>query len=181
MEKAVDLFLDQHNVWRCGGRLKKTNLPYDQMHLILLPKQHPFTILIVKSAHERTLHSGMKDTITEVRSKYWLAKGRQFVRKVIHQCVICCKIEGPHYRAAPPPPLPEFRVNEAMPFAYCGVDLAGPLYFKEDNESGNSKAWICLYTCCVTRAVHLELVPDMTALTFIHSCKRFCARRGVPT
>ena len=38
-----------------------------------------------------------------------------------------------------------------------------------------------LNTCCVTRAVHLELVPDMMAQTFIHSFKRFCARRGVPT
>ena len=100
----LDLFRDQHNVWQCEGRPKKTNLPYDQMYPILLPKQHPFTVIIVKSAHERTLHCGMKDTITEVRSKYWLVKGRQFVRKIIHQCVIFCKVEGPHYRTAPPLP-----------------------------------------------------------------------------
>lgn len=40
--------------------------------------------------------------------------------------------------------------------------------------------WLCLYTCCVTRAVHLDLVPDLNATTFIRSFKRFSARRGVP-
>ena len=41
--------------------------------------------------------------------------------------------------------------------------------------------WLCLYTCCVTRAVHLDLVPDLNAVTFIRSFKRFTARRGIPT
>ena len=36
-------------------------------------------------------------------------------------------------------------------------------------------------TCCVTRAVHLDLVPDLKAVTFIRSFKRFTARRGIPT
>lgn len=41
--------------------------------------------------------------------------------------------------------------------------------------------WIALYTCCVTRAIHLELVPDMSAPTFIRSFKRFSSRRGFPS
>ena len=176
----LDLFCDQHNVWRCGGRLKKANLPYAQTHPILLHKEHPLTVLIVKHAHERTLHGGIKDTLTEVRSKYWLVKGRQFVRRIIHDCVICRKVEGPHFRAVSPPPLPAFRVNEAPPFVYCGVDFAGPLYIKEDHESENTKVWITLFTCCVTRAVHLELVPNMSTQTFLSSFKRFTSRRGVP-
>ena len=68
-----------------------------------------------------------------------------------------------------------FRVQEAPPFAVTGVDYAGPLYQKDSN-----KAWICLFTCCVIRAVHLEVVPDMTAETFIRCIKRFIARRGIP-
>ena len=119
----LDLFCDHHNVWRCGGRLKKANLPYAQTHPILLHKEHPLTVLIVKHAHERTLHGGIKDTLTEVRSKYWLVKGRQFVRRIIHDCVICRKVEGPHFRAVPPPPFPAFRVNEAPPFVFLWSGL----------------------------------------------------------
>jgi len=55
------------------------------------------------------------------------------------------------------------------------IDFAGPLYIKDGN-----KVWICLYTCCVTRAVHLEVVPNMTTEAFLRSFKRFAARRGFP-
>ena len=102
------------------------------------------------------------------------------MRKILHRCVICRKAEGHKYRNVPPPPLPEFRVKEAPPFAYCGVDFAGPLYIRVAEEAESSKVWICLYTCCVTRAVHLELLPDMSAQTFLRSFKRFTARRGIP-
>ena len=34
--------------------------------------------------------------------------------------------------------------------------------------------------CCVTRAVHLEVVPDLTTAAFLRSLKRFAARRGLP-
>ena len=101
-------------------------------------------MLITQYAHERTMHGGVKDTLTEIRSKYWFVRGRQFVRKILHKCVACHKVEGPKYRNVPPPPFPEFRVKEAPPFAYCGVDFAGPLYIRVAEES--SKVWICLYT-----------------------------------
>ena len=94
-------------------------------------------------------HSGVKSTLTEVHSKYWFVRGRQFVRKLLFQCVTCCKLEGPHYRAVPPPPLPEYRVKEAPPFAYSGVDFAGPLHIKVPDGSDSSKVWVALYTCCI--------------------------------
>ena len=43
-----------------------------------------------------------------------------------------------------------------------------------------TKAWICLYTCCATRAIHLDIVPDLTTEAFLRCFKRFVARRGVP-
>ena len=44
----------------------------------------------------------------------------------------------------------------------------------------SKKTRICLYTCCVTCALHLDVVPDMSAATFVRSLKRICARRGLP-
>ena len=49
---------------------------------------------------------------------------------------------------------------------------------KGSNES--VKVWICLYTCCVVRAIHLDIVPNMSKQIFICSLKRFAARRGLP-
>ena len=178
-KQQFDLFLDD-GVWRCRGRISNAEVPYSTKHPTLLCKAHHFTHLVVRDAHKRVFHNGVKETLTEIRSKFWIAKGRQFVRQVLHKCPICRKVEGKSYSAVPPPPLPDFRVTEAPAFAYTGVDLAGPLYIKDKGINTNNKVWICLYTCCVTRAVHLDIVPQMNADAFIRSFKRFSARRGFP-
>lgn len=108
-------------------------------------------------------------------------KSYKLVRQIIHKCQLCCRFEGPPFRAPPPPPLPVFRVTESPPFTYTGIDFAGPLFVKGSDGSADQKVWICLYTCCVVRAVHLDLVPNMSTPTFICSLKRFAARRGLPS
>ena len=134
----------------------------------------------MRRAHERVLHDGVKETLTEVRAKFWIVKGRSFVRQIIHRCVCCRRFEGKPYGAPPPPPLPTFRVKEQPPFTYTGVDFAEPLYVRSKENTQSQKVWICLYTCCIVRAVHLDIVPDMSTKTFIRCLKRFAARRGLP-
>ena len=61
----LDLFLDQKKVWRCGGRLKRADISYSSKHPILLHKQHHLATLITEYAYERTMHGGVKETLTE--------------------------------------------------------------------------------------------------------------------
>ena len=77
--------------------------------------------------------------MTEVRTKYWFLKGRQFIQKILHGCLRCCKVQGLQLQAVPAPPLPEFRVKKAPPFYYCGVDCAGPLYVSAAEVLDSSK------------------------------------------
>ena len=146
---------------------------------MLLARKHQLTELVVRDAHHTVQHGGVNETLTQIRLQYWIIRGR---RSVIHNCVTCRRYKGKPYRPPPPPPLPAFRVNKAPPFAYTGIDYAGPLYVRTQRISDDNicKAWICLFTCCITRAVHLELVLDMSAPTFIRCLKRFTARRGLP-
>ena len=60
------------------------------------------------------------------------------------------------------------------------MDYAGPLYIKESNCSDLKKVYVLLFTCCSTRAVHLELATDLSADVFIRCLQRFTARRGIP-
>jgi hypothetical protein len=60
-----------------------------------------------------------------------------------------------------------------------GVDFTGALNVRED-DGKNSSEYICLFTCASTRAIHLELIPDLTADTFIQAFRRFCCRKSVP-
>ena len=97
------------------------------------------------------------------------------------KCVTCKRLEGKSYGRASRADLPEFRVRQAAPFSQVGIDLAGPLFVKQD-QGGNcfSKVYIALFSCCVTRAIHLQLVCNLSAETFLRCLRRFAARRGVP-
>ena len=61
----------------------------------------------------------------------------------------------------------------------AGIDYAGPLYVRNANKEV-AKVYICLFTCTVIRAVHLELVEDQTTSAFFRAFKRFESRRGIP-
>ena len=74
--------------------------------------------------------------------------------------------------------LPPIRVTEAIPFSRTGLDYLGPLFIR--GIEGPKKIWICLFTCLVIRAVHLEVVQDMTADEFLLCFRRFIAQRGLP-
>ena len=170
------LFFDDNGLIRCGGRLENAYLPYDTRFPILLESGHPVCRLIVIDCHERVKHNGIKETLTQLRSRFWIIKRRSVIQKIIQHCFICCKLEGPHYQL--PPPLPVFRVNRGQPFSVIGVDFAGPLFIKTSGVT--SKVWICLYACAIVRAVHLDLARDLNTTTFLNSFRRFSSRRGLP-
>ncbi|KRX59253.1 hypothetical protein T09_9840 [Trichinella sp. T9] len=74
--------------------------------------------------------------------------------------------------------LPKMRTSETFPFENTGLDFIGPLHI--DREDGCTKGYMCLFTCMVTRSIHLELLSDLSAERFIQALNRFVARRGYP-
>ncbi len=174
------LYLDDTGIWRCRGRLGNSDLPEQTKHPILLNRDNHLTLLIARECHKRMMHGGVKATLNEVRSKYWIVQGRSLIRGVIHKCTVCRRFQGRPYASPPAPPLPSFRVTEVRPFSYTGVDFAGPLYVRDTVGSTARKVWLCLYTCCATRAAHLDIVQDMTTEAFLQCFRRFTARRGFP-
>ena len=101
---------------RCGGRLKNADILFSTKHPVLLTKQHTFTTLLVQAAHRRVQHNGVRETLGEVRVKYWIIN------------VKAITVDVRSIKPPPAPPLPFFRVNEAPPFSYTAVDYAGPMY-----------------------------------------------------
>ena len=85
-------------------------------------------------------------------------------------------------KAMDPPttaPLPNFRTEFTEPFSTTGVDFAGPLYYKI-GKNKTSKAYVALFTCFSTTAVHLSLCKEMTITEFNRVMKKFVARRVSP-
>ncbi|CAK9811776.1 hypothetical protein ANTQUA_LOCUS6957, partial [Anthophora quadrimaculata] len=76
--------------------------------------------------------------------------------------------------------LPAARVTPARPFHTCGVDYAGPMLIKDRIRSKISlKAYLCIFICFATKAVHLELATDLSTEAFINCLRRFISHRGL--
>ena len=75
LKNQLNLFLDDRGLLRCGGRLQNAEIPYATKYPIILPRSHPFTALIVQDSHRRVCHNGVKETLTELRSRFWVVRG----------------------------------------------------------------------------------------------------------
>ncbi|XP_064486179.1 uncharacterized protein LOC135398725 [Ornithodoros turicata] len=170
-------FLDDERLLRMRSRLEHAEMGAAVKHPIVLPPDHSFTELLVTSAHRRILHGGVLETMTDIRDRFWIPRCRQLVKKIIRRCSLCHR-QKLKAATAPVAPLPSDRINKQDPFAIVGIDFAGPLYVK--TADGEIKSYITLFTCAVTRAVHLEIVSNLTTTNFLMAFRRFISRRGLP-
>uniref|UniRef100_A0A1I7VEH2 Integrase catalytic domain-containing protein n=1 Tax=Loa loa TaxID=7209 RepID=A0A1I7VEH2_LOALO len=170
-------YTEDDKLWRSASRLENSELPETSKYPIYLPRHNPITELIILQQHENLCHAGITHTLSELRSRFWIPKGRTEVKRMINKCRICKRWNSRSFKLPPMASLPETRVNRSRAFAYVGLDYFGPLSIK-----GNvpTKRWIILFTCFTTRAMHLELAEDQSAETFLHAIRRFVARRGYP-
>ena len=114
--------------------------------------------------HWRTGHGGMNRTLAEVRSEYWIIKGRQVVKSIIKDCLVCKLFSAMPLPAPETAPLPNIRPVCTRPFQHTGVDFAGPIYVKCGPDT--KKSYVALFTCATTRAVYLSLASDLSGPTF---------------
>jgi hypothetical protein len=102
---------------------------------------------------------------SSLRQWFWIIKGNVLCRKIIHSCVKCFRMQA----ASATKLMGNFlslRVKPARPFLNCGVDYAGPLLIRRGRRPSKTKVkcYAALFICLVTRAIHIELVSDLTAV-----------------
>ena len=167
---------NEQGILVCKGRFQKSK----QLSPKLLPKNTIYTKLVIERSHKRVLHSGVAQTLSELRKDYWIIQGRSAVRKVLRECLTCIRWEGAPFRTPDFAPLPEFviTIGDKVPFAFVGLDYFGPMLVKENTSI--VKVWGCLFTCLKVRAVHIEIVDSMSTESFLLALRRFVGRRGKP-
>lgn len=177
---SLNPFIDKDGILRVGGRLLNANIAFGTKHPIVLPKKHKYTILLIEFEHKRNFHAGCQATLSFVRQKYWPLNGREAVRSVIRKCVTCFKVNPPII-SNQMGNLPEVRVTPSRVFLNSGVDYAGPFLLKDGKYANRKilKCYICIFICLSTKAVHIELVSELTSNCFISAFKRFISRRGL--
>ncbi|GBL84606.1 hypothetical protein AVEN_191071-1 [Araneus ventricosus] len=172
-------FVDEEGIVRVGGRLENASVPYPHKHPAILPKGSKLSKIYFESLHRRLFHVGPLGLLNAVRLKFWPLSGRSIARKTVHQCVTCFK-SRPILSSQIMGNLPSERVNISSPFTITGLDLCGPYLVKYKNQRNGTlnKVYICVCICFSTKAIHLELLSDLTSDALIATLKRFTSRRG---
>ncbi|XP_058816076.1 uncharacterized protein LOC131679380 [Topomyia yanbarensis] len=172
-------FLSTDRLIRVGGRLARSQQTYDNKHQIILPSSHQLVVLLIRHYHEKHLHAAPQLLLGLLRLRYWITGARNLARKIVNKCTVC-------FRARPNrieqfmSELPAARVTAARPFTTTGIDYWGPIYIQPPHRrSAPRKAYVALFVCFCTKAVHLELVADLTTTKFLQALRRFVSRRGL--
>lgn len=175
-------FMDKDDVLRVRGRLYYLEGTLNEKQPMILPQHHHVTNLIIDDAHKELMHAGAQSVLYHTRQKFWIINGRETIRKRLQTCMKCARYR--HKRGEQMMGnLPIARVQFTRAFEKVGIDYAGPIAMKTSKlrQAPTSKAYIALFICMVTKAIHLELVSDMTTESFLAALRRFVSRRGLCT
>jgi hypothetical protein len=173
IEERLQLKQNNNGIFFCMGRISGE-------HPIYLPDGHQLTKLIVQDAHNSTHHGLVAMTMAKVREHYWIDRLRRMVKSIIHQCYRCRKYHSKPLMKYGTTNLPTYRRTPTRTFETTEVDFAGPFEYKI-GKGEYGKAYLALFTCATSRAVHLDLLKNMKAITFKRCLKEFFARCGNPS
>ena len=175
-------YLDQELLLRVGGRLSNSNLTLSQKHPVIIDANDVFTKQLCNHLHVALGHCGPTLLLSSVGRRFHVVNARRLTRSICSQCKICRKA-APRTVPQQLGELPADRVTTTPAFQTTGIDYAGPVTLKRGytRKPTYIKAYLALFVCLSTKAVHIEVVSDLTTTAFIAALKRFIARRGCPT
>lgn len=175
-------FIDTDGILRMNGRVSNPEL-ISQKTSIILPSKSRFVLLLMRHAHEQQAkHGGVQLTLRTLRNRFWIIHARSQVNKLIGRCIACYRSKK-HLIGQQMADLPPFRTLPAEPFTFTGCDFAGPFSIKlnETRNASTTKGYVALFICLTTKAVHFEVVGDMSTAEYLMALENFIARRGIPS
>jgi hypothetical protein len=97
--------------------------------------------------------------------------GKNVIKRIIHHCLICHKLNIQQLMGQ----LPNYRVELVKPFVNCGTDYVGPFYIRSGSRRTKTriKCYVAVFICLATQAIHVEVISDMTSQAFLAALRRF--------
>lgn len=175
-------FIDDLGLIRVGGRLRNSaDLTFSEKHPLLLPAKHKFTESLFKWTHVKLLHGGPKAMMAAVQRRYWVPRGKVVANQTFFDCNTCFKAKPTAYQQIMGQ-LPKDRSSSSSrPFTVTGVDFCGPfIVHNKGRGSRPTTMYLAVFVCFNSKAIHLELVEDLTTAAFLNTLQRFISRRGAP-
>lgn len=139
---------------RLGGRLQNLSvIDIFQPQPIVLPAKNARTYLI---------HAGQQSILSSLQLKYWPINGRNIARDVIHCCVQCFK----YHPVVTQPIMGDLPKSESRCRFCSAFYIKGSLRSKDPVKKAYAFVWVCF----ATKAVHIELLNDLTTQAFLTLC-----------
>ena len=170
---SLNPYIDQDGLLRVGGRLRRANLDVMEKHPLIIPGKTHISRLLVQKCHEDVEHQGRHLTEGEIRNQgYWITGAKRLISTVMYKCVKCRKLRGKQQKQIMSDLPPDRITPHSAPFTFVGIDMFGPWSVVTRRTRGgqaHNKRLALLFTCLCTRAVHIEIVEDMSSSSFINS------------
>ncbi|XP_061707816.1 uncharacterized protein LOC133518203 [Cydia pomonella] len=178
--RRLSPFMDDAGLLRVGGRLSRASLDFDVKHPLLLPRDNRLTFLLIDDYHKRFMHPGIQTLHNLLAQHFWIMCPKRAIYAVVSKCMKCFRVRPP---GAPAPfmgDLPSYRISQLKAFSSAAVDFGGPFDIALGRGRGNKtyKGYICVFVCTATKAIHAELVTELSSDAFLAALRRFVARRG---
>ena len=115
-----------------------------------------------------------------VQEQFWVLRCRSALTTIIHHCIPCRWITQ-HVDYPIMADLPDCRLPSAkqFPFVTTGLYFVGPFLINDNGQFG--RRYCLLFTCLVTRAVHIENCADLNTETTLMARRRFISLRDKST
>jgi hypothetical protein len=166
--QKLDCYVDQDGIIRVGGRMKHSiSLSECEKHPVVLPKHGNLSSQVIRYYHGQAAHQGRTTTMSAVRSAgYWIVGLNSVVSSIIYKCVLCRKLRRP-VEVQKMADLPPDRVVVSPTFTNVGCDVFGQFPVKDGRKC--MKRYGLIFTCLVSRAVHIEVLDDLSTDSFLQS------------
>ena len=175
--------LDNNGILRSCGRLQfaPDNREVEKFPITLHAKDN-IARLYIEHSHNICFHQGTEPVKTFVQQRYHIIALRKTLLSIEYRCFLCRRFAAQNIQPVMAPlPACRFPTDSTQHlFANSGVDFFGPFYI-EDAKGQIEKHYGLIFTCLITRCVHLEACPDLNTDTFLYAYRRFVSRRFQPT
>ena len=179
--RLVHPFISKEGLLLVGGRLNRSSLSDLQKNPVILSDKDILTRLLFEHNHVYLCHCGPTLLMAHVGQQVYVPGAKRLSRTVCQNCLLCRRL-APRSLQQRMGQLPPPRVEKALTFIHTGVDYAGPFYLKTGHPRRPIpvKAYLAVFVCLASKAVHLEVVSSKSTEAFIATFKRFITRRNAP-
>ena len=151
-----------------------------QAELPILAASSELARLIVLTAHRIGGHKMTKDTIARTRQIAYIHKPGKLVKSILDNCNLC-RLKKEQTSQQLMGKLPSYRICPTPPFQKVSVDLVGHYFVKPTMTSRKqSKVWILMYLCDVSKALHTEVIDSISSSAIINAFRSCFALRNTP-